>query len=116
MRWILRLTAGGAYVTGETKTSFKGYYRVSAKQDAVLIRSFVQFDGEGEAANARQREIGGHPAELLRNVCLRKDPHSSYADHDGYVPFGTAGGLRRRPQQRLHQLVAVGRRANHRRW
>jgi hypothetical protein len=83
-----RLTAGGAYVTGETKTSFKGYYRASAQQDAVLIRSFVQFDGEGEAANARQREIGGHPAELLRNVCLRKDPHSSYADRDGYVPFG----------------------------
>jgi hypothetical protein len=83
-----RLTAGGAYVTAETITSFKGYYRASAKQDAVLIRSFVQFDGEGEAANARQREIGGHPAELLRNVCLRKDPHSSYADRDGYVPFG----------------------------
>ncbi|MCC8937538.1 hypothetical protein H8A99_13920 [Bradyrhizobium sp. Arg68] len=90
------LTAGGAYVTGETKTSFKGYYRVSAKQDAVLIRSFVQFDGEGETANARQREIGGHPAELLRNVCLRKDPRSPYANHAGYVPFGTlvdyAGG------------------------
>ena len=90
------MTAGGAYVTRETKTSFKGYYRVSAKQDAVLIRSFVQFDGEGDTANARQREIGGHPAELLRNVCLRKDPHSSYANHDGYVPFGTlvayAGG------------------------
>ena len=83
-----RLTAGGAYVTGETKTSFKGYYRASTKQDAVLIRSFVQFDGEGEVANARQREIGGHPAELLRNVCLRKNPHSSYADRDGYVPFG----------------------------
>jgi hypothetical protein len=91
-----RLTAGGAYVTAETKTSFKGYYRVSAKQEAVLIRSFVQFDGEGEIANARQREIGGHPAELLRNVCLRRDPRSPYANHDGYVPFGTlvdyAGG------------------------
>jgi hypothetical protein len=90
------LTAGGAYVTRETKTSFKGYYRISAKQEAVLIRSFVQFDGEGETANARQREIGGHPAEILRNVCLRKDPHSPYANHDGYVPFGTlvdyAGG------------------------
>src|SRR3984957_7372948 len=83
-----RLTAGGAYVTAETITSFKGYYRASAKQDTVLIRSFVQFDGEGEAANARQREIGGHPAELLRNVCLRKDPHSSYADRDGYGTFG----------------------------
>jgi len=83
-----RLTAGGAYVTAETITSFKGYYRASAKQDAVLIRSFIQFDGEGEVANARQREIGGHPAELLRNVCLRKDPHSSYADRDGYIPFG----------------------------
>jgi hypothetical protein len=91
-----RLTAGGAYVTSEIKTSFKGYYRASAKQDAVLIRSFVQFDGEGETANAREREIGGHPAELLRNVCLRKDPRSPYANHDGYVPFGTpveyAGG------------------------
>src|SRR5215469_9202488 len=82
------LTAGGAYVTGETKASFKGYYRVSAKQDAVLIRSFVQFDGEGETANARQREIGGHAAVLLRGVCLRKDPDSPYANHDGYVPFG----------------------------
>jgi hypothetical protein len=83
-----KLTAGGAYVTGETKTSFKGYYRVSARKAAVLVRSFVQFDGEGDAANARQREIGGHAAVLLRGVCLRKDPRSPYADHDGYVPFG----------------------------
>jgi hypothetical protein len=91
-----KLTTGGAYVTGETKTSFKGYYRVSAKQDAVLLRAFIQFDGEGETANARAREIGGHAAELLRNVCLRKDPRSPYADRNGYVPFGTlvnyAGG------------------------
>lgn len=90
------LTAGGAYVTGEMKTSFKGYYRASTKEDTVLIRPFVQFDGEGETANARQRAIGGHPAELLRNVCLRKDPRSPHANHDGYVPFGTlvnyAGG------------------------
>lgn len=83
-----RLTAGGAYVTRETKSSFKGYYRVSATENAVLIRSFVQFDGEGDAANARPRAIGGHAAELLRKVCLRKDPHSPYADRDGYVPFG----------------------------
>lgn len=82
------LMAGGAYVTGETKTSFKGYYRTSANQDAVLIRSFVQFEGEGETANAKQREIGGHAAALLRHVCLRKDPHSAYADQNGYVPFG----------------------------
>ena len=83
-----RLTAGGAYMTAETKTSFKGYYRVSAKEDAMLTRSFVQFDGEGETANARQREIGGHAAVLLKGVCLRKDPHSPYASQDGYVPFG----------------------------
>jgi hypothetical protein len=48
----------------------------------------VQFDGEGEAANARSRAIGGHPAVLLRGVCLRKDADSPYANHDGYVPFG----------------------------
>jgi hypothetical protein len=82
------LMAGGDYVTGETKTSFKGYYRTPANQDAVLVRSFVQFDGEGETANARLREIGGHAAALLRHACLRKDPHSAYADQNGYVPFG----------------------------
>jgi hypothetical protein len=82
------LTAGGAYVTGETKTSFKGYYRVSATRDAALIRSFVQFDGEGETANARQRAIGGHAAVVLAGICLRKNPDSPYANHDGYVPVG----------------------------
>ena len=89
MRWISDLTAGGAYVTGETKTSFKGYYRVSATQDAVFMRTFLQFDGEGETANARQRAIGGHAAAALKGVCLRKEPGSPYADRDGYVPFGT---------------------------
>ena len=83
-----KLTTGGAYVTSEEIASFKGYYRGSAGKDAVLLRSFVQFDGEGAAANARQRAIGGHPAVLLRGVCLRKVPDSPYANHDGYVPFG----------------------------
>jgi len=83
-----KLTTGGAYVTGETITSFKGYYRFSGKSTA-LIRSFVQFDGEGDTANARPRAIGGHPAVLLRGVCLRKDADSPYANKEGYVPFGT---------------------------
>ena len=61
------LTTGGAYMTGEVITSFKGYYR-SAGKDAALIRSFVQFDGEGDTANARLREIGGHASVLLRGM------------------------------------------------
>jgi hypothetical protein len=82
------LTAGGAYLTSEIKTSFKGYYRVSPRQQAILTRSFVQFDGVGETANARQREIGGHAAAKVSDICLQKKPESPYADHDGYVPFG----------------------------
>lgn len=82
-----RLTTGGAYVTGEEITSFKGYYRDSGS-DAALIRSFVQFDGVAETANARPREIGGHAAVLLRGLCLRKKPVSPFADKKGYVPFG----------------------------
>src|SRR4051794_8106214 len=58
------LTAGGAYVTSEMKTSFKGYYRASAKRDVLFQRTFVQFDGEGETANAKTRKIGGHAAQL----------------------------------------------------
>jgi hypothetical protein len=82
------LTAGGAYVTSETKTSFKGYYRVSGNQDAAFVRTFIQFDGEGETANARQRAIGGHPSAVLKGLCLRKSPGSPYANPEGYVPFG----------------------------
>jgi hypothetical protein len=83
-----KLTTGGAYVTGEEITSFKGYYRNSSGNYVALSRSFVQFDGKGDTANARPRAIGGHPAVLLREVCLRKDPDSPYANHDGYVPSG----------------------------
>jgi hypothetical protein len=83
------LTTGGAYMTSETRTLFKGYYRSSAKQDAVLMRSFVQFDGEGETANARERDIGGHPAVLLRQIRYRWMPKSPYANENGCVPVGT---------------------------
>lgn len=84
-----KLTTGGPYVTAEVRTSFKGYYRVSAGKNEMLIRSFLQFEGEGDTANARERAIGGHPAVVLRVQCRRKDPDSAYADEEGYVPFGT---------------------------
>lgn len=82
------LTAGGAYLTNEIKTSFKGYYRASSNQEAVLTRSFVQFDGIGDTANARQRAIGGHAAALVSGICMLKKPESPYANREGYVPFG----------------------------
>ena len=83
-----KLTTGGPYVTAETITSFKGYYRDGAAKYVAFSRSFVQFDGEGEAANARPRAIGGHPAAVFRGACLRKDADSPYANQDGYVLFG----------------------------
>ncbi len=83
-----KLTTGGAYMTSEVITSFKGYYRAPGGKEAPLIRSFVQFDGEVETANARPREIGGHAAVLLRGVCRRKKADSPYADQDGYVLYG----------------------------
>lgn len=82
-----KLTTGGAYVTAETRTSFKGYYRASGKK-MPLLRSFLQFEGEGDTANARERAIGGHPAVLLRGMCRRKDPKSPYANKEGYVAWG----------------------------
>jgi hypothetical protein len=82
-----KLTTGGSYVTAETRTSFKGYYRVSGKMTP-FQRSFLQFEGEGDTANTRERAIGGHPAVVLRWSCRRKDPESPYADDEGYVPYG----------------------------
>jgi hypothetical protein len=83
-----KLTTGGSYVTDETVTRFKGYYPNSSGKYVAFSRQFVQFDGEGDTANARPRVIGGHPAAVLRVACKRKDPDSPYADKDGYVPFG----------------------------
>ena len=83
-----KLTDGGAYITAETKTSFKGFYRISGKRKTTLHRTFLQFEGLGENENAREREIGGHAAILLRNMCRLKDPKSRHADSDGYVFMG----------------------------
>ena len=75
------LTTGGAYMTGEAKTSFKGYYRVGAKQDTALLRTFIQFDGEGES---RQRQAAG-------------DRRARGAGAEGDVPSQKPEKLLRRP-------------------
>ena len=83
-----KLTTGGSYVTAEIKMSFKGYYLASGGEFAPLMRSFVQFDGEGDTANARQRAIGGHPGVIVSPICRIKAPSNPYADDEGYVQFG----------------------------
>ena len=83
-----KLTTGGPYVTAEIRTSFKGYYRAAGGKNVPLMRSFVQFEGEGDTANARPRAIGGHPAVVVTGLCRRKAPGNPYADSDGYVLFG----------------------------
>lgn len=81
------LTMGGSYTTAESRTSFKGYHRVSGQREP-FYRTFLLFDGEGETRNARDRAIGGHLATFLRWQCRFKNPQSPHADADGYVPFG----------------------------
>jgi hypothetical protein len=92
-----KLTTGGAYVTGETSTFFKGYYRVSAGKDAALIRSFVQFDGEGDAANARPRAIGGHPAGIVEGSMSSKRSGKPLREPRWLRAVWNAGELHRRP-------------------
>ena len=82
-----KLTTGGGYVTAELRTSFKGYYRAGSSYQP-LLRSFLQFEGEGATANARERAIGGHPGVIVSWICRMKYPSSPYADKDGYVPYG----------------------------
>lgn len=82
-----KLTAGGAYLTAETRTSFKGYVRQSGER-IPFFRTFLLFDGVGETDNAREREIGGHPAVFVKWQCRFKDRYNPFADDAGYVPFG----------------------------
>jgi hypothetical protein len=81
------LTMGGDYVTAEERTSFKGYYKQDGKY-LPLMRTFIQYDGEGETANARARMIGGHPSVVIRQQCRIKAPGNPHADRQGYVPVG----------------------------
>jgi hypothetical protein len=82
-----KLTAGGAYVTAEERTSFKGYFN-DRGQAKPFYRTFLLFDGEGETSNARERAIGGHRAMFLKWQCRLKNPRSRHADDEGFVPFG----------------------------
>ena len=82
-----KLSAGGAYLTAESRASFKGYYNQSG-QRVPFYRTFLLFDGEGETRNARERAIGGHQAIFLRWTCRFKKPDSPHADAQGYVRFG----------------------------
>lgn len=81
------LTMGGAYITAESRTSFKGYYSQGG-QLKPFLRTFLLFDGVGETKNARERAIGGHQAAFLKWQCRKKMPASPYADAEGYVPIG----------------------------
>ena len=82
-----KLTMGGAYVTAERRTSFKGYFDKDGEKTP-FYRTFLLFDGEGETENAREREIGGHVAKFLKWQCRFEKPDSPHADAEGYVPFG----------------------------
>ncbi len=107
-----KLTTGGPYVTAEIRTSFKGYYRSAGKYVA-FSRSFVQFDGEGDTANA---ETARHRRTSGRRVAGRvsaKGSGQSVRERGGLRSGWEAPGLRRRPQQWLHQLVARRRSENH---
>lgn len=83
-----KLTTGGAYVTAETRTSFKGYYSRSGKRTP-FYRTFLLYDGEGDTRNARERAIGGHQAVFLKQQCRFRNPQSPHADKEGYVPYGS---------------------------
>jgi hypothetical protein len=81
------LTTGGAYLTAEIRTTFRGYF-TERGQRLPLMRSFLQFEGEGETANARARAIGGHPAVIVTQACRMKALGDPHADEEGYVPYG----------------------------
>ena len=82
-----KLTMGGAYMTAEHRTSFKGYYSQGG-QTRPFHRTFLPFDGQGETKNSRERAIGGHQAMFLKWQCRFKKPGSPHADAEGYVPYG----------------------------
>jgi hypothetical protein len=82
-----KLSTGGAYVTAETRTSFKGYFTEDGEKRP-FYRTFLLFDGEGDTGNARERAIGGHEARFLKWQCRFEMPDSPHADDEGYVPHG----------------------------
>ena len=73
---------------GRDRSLVQGLLSQRSGKYVAFSRSFVQFEGEGDTANARPRAIGGHPAAVLRVACRRKAPESPYANEEGYVPVG----------------------------
>ena len=108
-----KLTTGGAYVTGEDITSFKGYYRDSAGKYVALqplVRAVRRRRRRRKRQTARHRRASGR---IVAGSVSAKRSGQPVREPRRLRSVWKAGGLRRRPQQRLHQLVGFGRRANH---
>ena len=108
-----KLTTGGAYVTSEEITSFKGYYRDSAGKYVAfmpLVRAVRRRRRHRKRQTPRHRRASGR---VVAGSLSSQRSGQPIREPGRLRSVWKAGELRRRPQQRLHQLVAVGRRANH---
>jgi hypothetical protein len=81
------LTMGGAYLTAETRTSFKGYFSDGGERVPFTAPSFCS------TAWARRRtRASAKSAAMWRCSCAgsaaTSDPESPHADDEGFVPYG----------------------------
>ena len=103
-----RLTAGGAYMTGEVKHVFQRLLPRLEQGRGVdpLVRAVCRRRRHRKRQTARHRRASG------RFVAGSMSPEKSaqpVREPRWVRSIWKPRGLRRRPQQRLHQLVAIGR-------
>lgn len=65
------LTAGGRFMTGKAHNFYKGEVGVHDGEHKSFCRWFMDFEGVGENSNARDRDLGLHPAVLGKKGCYK---------------------------------------------
>ena len=81
-----KLTSGGNYWTDKFKALPEVRGRLECNGSTHdYERPFLSFTGEGDTANAKERDIGAHPLMLLANPKMVCEPNNPLAGPDGYV-------------------------------
>ena len=100
------LTAGGVYITAETRESFKGILSPIGQEDAFRSRVLAVCWGRrhSERLGPGHRRTSGRWFETAVPLQESRKP---LCGRGGVCSFRKTGELHQRPQQRLHNLVAI---------
>lgn len=109
------LTAGGRFMTGKAHNIYKGELGAHDGMHKPYCRWFMDFEGVGENSNARERDLGLHPAVIGKKGCYKADNlpgkdklgHRYYFNEWNYYYDGRSNGCISTTDDVSHTIMSI---------